>query len=274
MGPPAQVGRRSRRALPRRALPRRAGSRRARRVRSGGNPIAAWRWEVLVPAHRIVLALLNDEIVEVRGSTSAGTFAAYRGIPDAVHGMIAWPNTVLLTGPEPIVVDPGYQTQGDMLVAALATRSLTPDDIRTVVMTHLHSDHLSALPQLGDVELVVHEAELDTPYARRQQGLLDAVSVTRLSGEEGEIRPGIRWIHTPGHAPGHIAVIAECRGGRVVIAGDTLGPDPGWFERMDPPAALPERDAHLEAFRRIRACDARVIVPGHNPPFRLPDTGT
>lgn len=255
-------------------MPGRPRARRADRIRSGGHPIAAWRWEVLVPAHRIVLALLNGEIVEVRGSTGAGTFAAYHGIPDAVHGMIAWPNTVLLTGPEPIVVDPGYQTQGDMLVGALAARSLAPDDIRTVVMTHLHSDHLSALPQLGDVEVFVHESELDTTYARRQQGLLDAVTVNRLTGGEGEIRPGLRWIHTPGHAPGHIAVIAECRDERVIVAGDTLGPDPGWFERMDPPESLPERDAHLEAFRRIREHDAHVIVPGHNPPIRLRDTGT
>jgi glyoxylase-like metal-dependent hydrolase (beta-lactamase superfamily II) len=255
-------------------VPRDPGDRRADRHASGGHLIAAWRWEILVPAHRIALALLKGEIVEVRGSTSAGTFAAYRGIPDAVHGMIAWPNTVLLMGPEPIVVDPGYQTQGDMLVGALAARSLAPDDIRAVVMTHLHSDHLSALPQLGDVELFVHEAELDTPYARRQQGLLDAVTVNRLSGAEGEIRPDLRWIHTPGHAPGHIAVIAECHEERVIVAGDTLGPDPGWFDRMDPPESLPERDAHLDAFRRIRACDAHVIVPGHNPPFRLRETGT
>jgi glyoxylase-like metal-dependent hydrolase (beta-lactamase superfamily II) len=188
--------------------------------------------------------------------------------------MIAWPNTVLLAGPEPIVVDPGYQTQGDMLVGALAARSLAPDDIRTVVMTHLHSDHLSALPQLGDVELFVHEAELDTPYARRQQGLLDAVAVNRLTGKEGEIRPGLGWIHTPGHAPGHIAVIAECHDELVIVAGDTLGPDPGWFSRMDPPESLPERDAHLDAFRRIRERDPHVVVPGHNPPIRLRETGT
>ena len=34
-------------------------------------------------------------------------------------GMIAWPNTVLLTGSEPVVIDPGYQTQGDMLDGVL-----------------------------------------------------------------------------------------------------------------------------------------------------------
>ena len=125
-----------------------------------------------MPTHRIVFALIDGEVVEVRGSSTAGTFGAYRGLPGAVHGMIAWPNTVLLTGGEaPVVVDPGYMTQGDMLVGALAARGLAPDDVHTVLATHLHSDHVSALPQLGEVELHVHEAELETPHARAGRGL-------------------------------------------------------------------------------------------------------
>ncbi|MEW6583700.1 MAG: MBL fold metallo-hydrolase [Actinomycetota bacterium] len=217
-----------------------------------------------------MLALAGGEVLEVRGSTSAGTFRAYRGLPGAVHGMIAWPNTVLLTGPEPIVVDPGYQTQGDMLAGALATRGLAPDDVRTVLMTHMHKDHLSALPQLGPVELVVHELELDTPHAREQRGLLDDVRVTRLTGDGGEVRPGIRWVHTPGHTPGHVAYAVDTADtGRVVVAGDTLGPDPAWFAGMDLPEGFPDRAAHLAAFVRIRELDPDVVVPGHNPPVVL-----
>ncbi|MCU0307468.1 MAG: MBL fold metallo-hydrolase [Thermoleophilia bacterium] len=224
---------------------------------------------MLIPAHRLVLALLGDEVVEVRGSSSHGTFRAYRGLPDAVHGMIAWPNTVLLTGPQPVVVDPGYQTQGDMLAGALRARGVDPDEVRTVVMTHLHSDHLSALPQLGQVDLYVHQAELDSPHGRRQRGLLDGVRVHPFDGDGGEILPGVSWIPTPGHAPGHVAVVVEAAEGRVVIAGDTLGPDPAWFAAMDLPSGFPERDAHLAAFRAIRALDPAVVVPGHTPPIRL-----
>jgi glyoxylase-like metal-dependent hydrolase (beta-lactamase superfamily II) len=214
---------------------------------------------------------MGGEVVETRAVSSAATFADYRRLDGAVPGMIAWPNTVLLTGPETIVVDPGYQTQGDMLAGVLLARGITPDTIHTVVMTHLHSDHLSALPQLpGTTDVWVHEAELDTPYARRQKGILDEVSLRVMSGAEGEIRPGLTWIHTPGHAPGHIAVIAECAAERVVIAGDTLGPDPRWFDEMNPPQGLDERAAHLRAFEAIRALAPAVVVPGHNPPFRLP----
>ena len=51
---------------------------------------------------------------------------------------------------------------------------------------------------------------------------LQGVSLTVMSGAAGEIRPGLTWIHTPGHAPGHIAVIAECAAERVVIDWDPM----------------------------------------------------
>jgi len=231
--------------------------------------VTPWRAEVLVPAHRIVFALRGDDLVTLGAGDPTATFRAYRRMPDAVHGMIAWPNTVLLRGPETVVVDPGYQTQGDMLVGALAVRGLSPDDVGRVVLTHMHSDHVSALPQLGPLRLHVHREELETPYGRRQRGLLDQAEVVSLEGEGGEILPGLAWIHTPGHAPGHIAVVAECAGGRVVIAGDTMGPDPAWFARRDPPADLPEREAILAAFARIAALDPARIIPGHYAPIDL-----
>ncbi len=232
--------------------------------------MTAWRAEVVVPAHRLVLALAGADLLQISGDGPSATFRAYRRMPDAVHGMIAWPNTVLLTGPEPVVIDPGYQTQGDMLVQALALRGLAPADVRTVVMTHLHSDHLSALPQLGPVTLHAHAAELDSAHGRRQRGLLDDAEVVRLEGDGGEILPGLRWIHTPGHSPGHIAVLADTAEGLVVVAGDTMGPEPHWYTERDPPADLPERGAHLDAYERIAGLGPAVVIPGHYPPIHTP----
>jgi glyoxylase-like metal-dependent hydrolase (beta-lactamase superfamily II) len=183
--------------------------------------------------------------------------------------MIAWPNTVLLTGPEPVVVDPGYQTQGDMLAGALAARGLAPEEVTTVLATHLHSDHVSALPQLGEVDLHVHELELESPHGRAGRGARDNARIHPLSGDGGEVLPGVRWIHTPGHSPGHVAFLVESRDGLVAIAGDTLGPDPSWFAQMTLPEDHPERDAHLAAFRRLREAGPAEVIPGHNPPERL-----
>ena len=231
--------------------------------------MSTWRAEVLIPAHRFVVAVRGTTVIELNGGDGPSTFRAYRDLPDAVHGMIAWPNTVLATGPEPVVIDPGYQTQGDMLVQALAARGLAPGDVRTVILTHLHSDHISAVPQLGEVDLYVHERELETPYATRQRGLFDRATMHALSGDAGEILPGITWIHTPGHSPGHIAVAVATGAGTVVVAGDTMGPDPSWFADRNPPAELEFRDDHLAAYDKISGLDPAVIIPGHYGPIYL-----
>jgi glyoxylase-like metal-dependent hydrolase (beta-lactamase superfamily II) len=224
---------------------------------------------VLVPAHRIVFALRDGEVVELRGSSTAGTFGAYRALPDSVHGMIAWPNTVLLTGPEIVVVDPGYATQGDMLAGALGARGISPDDVRTVVMTHLHTDHVSALPQLGEVDLYVHEIELAAPHAHAGRGFRDRATEQPLTGAQGEVMPGLRWILTPGHTDGHLAVLVDTGDGVVAIAGDTPGPDPAWFAQTTLPENHPRREEHLAAFRAIRAQRPSLLIPGHNPPVAL-----
>lgn len=222
-----------------------------------------------MPTHRFVFALRAGEVVEVHAPSTFGAFGAYRGLPDGLHGMIAWPNTILLTGPQNVVVDPGYATQGDVLEAALAARGIGVADVRTVLATHLHSDHITALPQLGEVDLHVHEIELATPHAHAQRGLLDAARVRPMTGDCGEVLPGVRWILTPGHTDGHVAFVVDSPPGLVVIAGDTPGPDPGWFARMDLPEGFPRREEHLAAFRAIRAERPAVMIPGHNPPVKL-----
>jgi glyoxylase-like metal-dependent hydrolase (beta-lactamase superfamily II) len=189
--------------------------------------------------------------------------------------MIAWPNTVLLRDPHgrPVVVDPGYSTQGDMLAGALAARGLSPDDVTTALATHLHADHVTALPQLGPVELHVHERELAEPHAHAQRGALDAATVRPMTGHAGEVLPGVRWILTPGHTEGHVCFLVDTADGLVAIAGDTPGPDPRWLADMDLPEGHPRRDDHLRAFRAIRAAAPAVVIPGHNPPQRLPPAG-
>ena len=223
--------------------------------------------EVLVPAHRIVFALTWDEVVELRGSSTFGTFGAYRGLPDAVHGMIAWPNTVLLTGPEPVIVDPGYQTQGDMLAGALAARGLSPDDVRTVLATHLHSDHVSALPQLGEVDLHVHEAELATPHARAGRGWRDRARSGRSRAPPARSCPGCAGSTRPA-TPTATSRSWWRRPTAWSRSPATRRSQPPWFAAGWLPDDHPRREEHLAAFRAIREAGATVLIPATTRPRR------
>ena len=131
--------------------------------------------------------------------------------------------------------------------------------VEQVVVTHSHSDHCALLP------------EIRAAYHPRVLAFSPSLAGVDRTVQDGEtIRMGDRVfevIHTPGHSPGHIAVVVETEAGRVVIAGDTMGPEPGWFADRNPPVGLEHRDQHILAYEQIAALDPALIIPGHYRPI-------
>ncbi len=185
-------------------------------------------------------------------------------------GMVAFPNTLLVRGAEPYLVDPGLIMQGAPVIGALSALDVEPNDVRSVILTHLHFDHAEGLAAWPQRRVYVHRLETEAPYAQIVAGPLENVSLEVLDGEEGEIEPGIRWVRTPGHSDGLITLLVDTDDGLVAIASDCVGPLPEYFEEMDLPADFgPEREELLEQWRRIRELDPAVVIPGHNPPVKL-----
>jgi N-acyl homoserine lactone hydrolase len=185
-------------------------------------------------------------------------------------GMVAIPNSVLIQASEPYVVDPGVIMQGAPLFGALSRLGVAANDVKSVIMTHLHFDHAEALATWPQRTTYVHRLETEAPYAQLVSGQLEMVNLEILEGDEGEIEPGLRWIRTPGHCDGLITVLVEAEEGLVAIASDCVGPLPEYFDEMDLPEDFgPEREELLEQWRKIRELDPAVVIPGHNPPVRL-----
>jgi N-acyl homoserine lactone hydrolase len=129
---------------------------------------------------------------------------------------------------------------------------------------------VQALIEFTQRETYVHEIELEAPYTAIEQNKLDMVRVEKLTGEEGEIEPGVRWIRTPGHSNGLISLLIDTDDGLVVIASDCVGPLPEYFEKMELPEDFgPERDELLRQWARIKELDPHAVIPGHNPPVVL-----
>ena len=227
---------------------------------------------LLLPAQRYVFSLEDGEPHPERTESSADGFRRYKQLQaeGKTVGMVAFPNTVLICAEQDYLVDPGLVMQGAPLFGALAKLGVDANDIRNVILTHLHFDHAEALAAWPQRKTFVHRIETEAPYAQLVSGQLEMANLEVLEGDEGEIEPGVRWIRTPGHSDGLITLLVETEEGLVAIASDCVGPLPEYFEEMDLPEDFgPERDELLEQWRRIRDLDPAVVIPGHNPPVRL-----
>jgi glyoxylase-like metal-dependent hydrolase (beta-lactamase superfamily II) len=227
--------------------------------------------EILLPAQRFVFALEDGQAEPQHAATSADGFKAYKRLQaeGRVAGMIAIPNCCLVRAGVDYVVDPGLIMQGAPVSASLNARGIAPHECK-VLLTHTHFDHVQALIEFAMREVYVHEIELRAPYTGFQQSVLDMVQIKELTGEEGEIEPGVRWMLTPGHSDGLISILVDTDDGLVVIASDCVGPLPEYFDEMDLPEGFgPEREMLLEQWQRIRDLDPHMVIPGHNPPVVL-----
>lgn len=167
-----------------------------------------------------------------------------------------------------VLIDPG--AEGERLLGELARQRLT---LEAVWLTHAHFDHLGALADVvAATGVPVHLHPADAPLlataaemaARWGIAIAPPPAAFHELRHEGRLQLGqleVVCVHTPGHAPGHVAF--HLPAAKVVLSGDTLFH--GSIGRTDLPLA-----DHATLLRSIRERlltlppDTRVL-PGHGP---------
>ena len=127
-------------------------------------------------------------------------------------------------------------------------------DVRRVLTTHGHRDHIQAVPAMREAGYPVGVAADDADRLPAHDFLLEDGAVV----EVGELR--LRTIHTPGHTPGSTCFVVE--GSPVLLSGDTLFP--GGPGRTDLPGG--DFSAVIGSIRdRLFGPlpDDTVVLPGH-----------
>ncbi|HEX2086335.1 MAG TPA: N-acyl homoserine lactonase family protein [Solirubrobacteraceae bacterium] len=114
----------------------------------------------------------------------------------------------------------------DEIGPQLRALGFDPDDVRTVVLTHLHSDHAGGIPHFPRSEFVVARGEHAMATGRGAQlaGYLPKhlppwFAPTLVDGEH-TVAEGVRIVPTPGHTPNHQSVLVEDGDRTLFIAGD------------------------------------------------------
>lgn len=227
---------------------------------------------VLVPAQRYIFAVSGGDVEVSAVDSSADGFRRYKALQGEgkTAGMVAFPNTLLVRGERDYLVDPGLIMQGAPVVGAMQELGVDANEVKDVILTHLHFDHAEGLAAWPMRKTWVHRIETEAPYAQVVAGQLETANLEVVDGEKGEIEPGLRWILTPGHCDGLISLLVDTDDGLVVIASDCVGPLPEYFEEMDLPEDFgSEREELLKQWKRIRDLDPHMVIPGHNPPVVL-----
>jgi len=224
--------------------------------------------------------------------------------PDLAYRRLSIVNVIFYGHPaeskEWVLIDTGLSTSSKAIIEAAEHRFGPGTRPTAIVLTHGHFDHtgsLEALVQHWDVPVYAHPLEL--PYLNGQasyppaDALVGGGAIALLSplfprspvnvgpwlkilGPDESIpgMPGWQWLHTPGHAPGHISLWRDSD--RTLIAGDaivTTGQESVYEvivqkpEMHGPPRYLtPDWEEAEQSVAKLAALEPERIITGHGRP--------
>lgn len=197
-------------------------------------------------------------------------------IPTAPADMI---NSFAVSDPDGgvTVVDAGlkYRMARGRLVAGLREIGAAPEDVRRVVITHAHPDHTGGLAGLlaltRGAEVLAHEREAvylrDGRSPRTSRGRTQTfpkVAVTSEFQHDSVLPGGLRAVHTPGHSPGHTALLHEDSG--VLMTGDAVMNLRG--VRYAPAFLCTDPDRNRTSADGLADLDFEVAAFAHGPELR------
>jgi len=137
---------------------------------------------------------------------------------------------------------------------------VTPDWLRSVIITHAHHDHAMGaflILQKADPKIFVHT--LDTMYIAARFG------PNLVKVEEGNVIETERWplevIWTPGHTEGGMCLYNP--DDKILISGDTVFAEAKYGTWYGESGSL---DAMVESLRKLTELDVDFILPGHGAP--------
>ena len=163
---------------------------------------------------------------------------------------------------------------------ALQRVGVDPGEVRTVVMTHLHYDHVHNLDLFPNARIIVNHTELSAAiapfdaheeiYEAPRLGYTPAwlAHVPKMVWVEGDypVAPGVTMFELPGHSLGHCGVLVKTAAEDVVIVGDHCSLFENWSApgtgRHIPSRTYVDLRQYYASFARLESIGGRIL-PGH-----------
>lgn len=161
-----------------------------------------------------------------------------------------------------MLVDTGAGDNKEYLFSKLKEHGVNPEDIKLIVNTHCHFDHVNGNCFFPNAKIAIHKIDA---IALMEEGNPDTVAShfgskinchkVDIELEEGDKIKDFEVIHTPGHSKGAICLWD----GENLISGDTVFGQ-GGVGRTDIGGSWSDLKESVEKLKKL---DVKTIYPGH-----------
>jgi glyoxylase-like metal-dependent hydrolase (beta-lactamase superfamily II) len=171
-----------------------------------------------------------------------------------------------------VLIDCGLGEDIDRLIGNIKALDYDPSELKTLILTHCHIDHIGAAAVLKKkYQLKTYAHKFDVPAIEGKK--LEMTGATMygvnyepikidhiLTAEKGEEilnfgNISLNCVHTPGHTPGSICIYTDIKKTRVLFGQDIHGP---LFDAFGSNVS-----DFVESLKRLVALKADILCEGH-----------
>ena len=187
---------------------------------------------------------------------------------------------VPLSEREVALVDAGNDVEAKALLAELSRRGRGPDDVKVILLTHGHSDHIGGVARFPNAQVMALAQEVDVVEGRSTGGVPllrlrppkpTGIRLSRTLRDDEVVQLGsfqVRVFAVPGHTPGSAAYAI----GENLFLGDSANQDKQGRLKAGPwlfnASAAQNRKSLLELARRLAGDSSiKTLVFSHSAPL-------
>ncbi len=167
-----------------------------------------------------------------------------------------------------VLIDAGLGFHKKILIKALTSLNLPPDNIDRIIFTHAHYDHIGGASLFKNAKIAIHTDDAPTletgdstkscAFAFGKELKKTKVDLKLFDSDTIRIdNISLKVIHTPGHTEGSICLYDKDK--KILFTGDTIFSDA--IGRTDLPGS--DEQEMKQSLDLLKTISVTTILPGH-----------